>query len=79
MKESNILLEILEKRFMSCRDLSKLCGISKSELYKICNFEADPKQSTMVAIARALNMDVTDIFNLDWRKWLWIIWYELLC
>lgn len=67
-ENDNILSQILVKRFMSCRDFSKLCGISKSTLYRICDHEADPTQSTMIAIARALNMDVTEIFNLDWRK-----------
>ena len=53
---------------MSCRDLARLSGISKSEINKIENFESDPRQSTMIAIARALNMEVIDIFNFKWRK-----------
>jgi transcriptional regulator with XRE-family HTH domain len=53
---------------MSYRDLSRLSGVSKTAINKIANFESDPKQSTMVAIARALDMDVTEIFNLDWRR-----------
>ena len=68
MYEKNNLYEVLLKKHMSCRDLARLSGISKSEINKIENFESDPRQSTMIAIARALNMDVTDIFNLDWRN-----------
>lgn len=68
MYPSNILSEILYKKRMSYRDLSRLSGVSKTAINKIANFESDPKQSTMVAIARALDMDVTEIFNLDWRR-----------
>jgi transcriptional regulator with XRE-family HTH domain len=68
MYQSNILSEILYKKRMSYRDLSRLSGVSKTAINKIANFESDPKQSTMVAIARALDMDVTEIFNLDWRR-----------
>lgn len=68
MGEPNVLSKILYENNMSCRDLSRLCGVSKSGINKIANFEADPRQSTMISIARALNMDVVDIFTLDWRK-----------
>ena len=47
---------------MTYRKLSRLSGISKTSLNDIANFREDPKQSTMIAIARALNMDVVDIF-----------------
>ena len=53
---------------MTYRKLSKISGVSRSAINKIANFETDPKQSTMISIARALKMDVTDVFNLDWRK-----------
>lgn len=68
MNKNNILSEILYKKHMSYRDLSRLSGVSKSAIDKIVKCEADPKQTTMVAIARALDMDVKEIFNLDWRK-----------
>lgn len=68
MYEKNKLYDVLLKKHMSCRDLARLSGISKSEINKIENFESDPRQSTMIAIARALNMEVVDIFNFDWRK-----------
>ncbi len=67
MYEENILFQILYQKNMTYKDLSKLCGISASSLNKIANYYANPKQSTMIAIARALNMNVVDIFNLDWR------------
>lgn len=68
MYKNNILSEILYKKHMSYRDLSRLSGISKSAINKIVNYEVDPKLSTMVAIARALDMEVNEIFNLDWRR-----------
>lgn len=68
MNELNELQQILYKNNISYRKLSRLSGISKSAINRIANLEVDPKQSTMIAIARALNMDVVDIFNLDWRK-----------
>ena len=48
---------------MTYRKLSRLSGISKTSLNDIANFREDPKQSTMIAIARALNMEVVDIFD----------------
>lgn len=68
MHEKNILSEILYEKNMTYRDLSRLSGVSKSTINRIANFETDPTQSTMISIARALNMNVVDIFNLEWRK-----------
>ena len=53
---------------MSYRELSRLSGISLSSLNDIANFKKEPKQSTMISIARALNMEVSEIFDLNWRK-----------
>ena len=64
----NILSQIMYENNITYRELSKLSGISISALNNIANFEKEPRQSTMIAIARALNMDVVDIFNLDWRN-----------
>lgn len=68
MNNSNILSQIMYENNITYRELSKLSGISISALNNIANFEKEPRQSTMIAIARALNMDVVDIFNLDWRN-----------
>ena len=67
MHEENMLFQILYEKELTYKELSRLSGISESTLNRIDNYATDPKQSTMIAIARALNMDVTDIFNLDWR------------
>lgn len=65
---NNNLSKILYQNKMTYRKLSRLSGISKTSLNDIANFREDPKQSTMIAIARALNMEVVDIFNLEWRE-----------
>lgn len=63
----NRLSEVLYEKGLTYRQISKKSGVSKSAINKIANFESDPKQSTMISIARALNMEVTDIFNFNWR------------
>lgn len=68
MKEKNILSKILYENNMTYKELSRRSGISVSTLNYIANYVTDPRQSTMVAIARALNMDVIEIFNLEWKK-----------
>lgn len=65
MKEKNILSKVLYENNMTYRELSKLSGVSVSTLNCIANYVTDPRQSTMVAIARALNMNVAEIFNLE--------------
>lgn len=67
MYGKNILLKVLKEKGLTYKQLSRKSGISVSSLYYIANHLTDPKQSTMIAIARALDMKVTDIFNLDWR------------
>jgi transcriptional regulator with XRE-family HTH domain len=49
------------------RQLSKLSGVSIGELHNIAMQTSDPTQSTMIAIARGLNMEVTDVFNLKYK------------
>ncbi len=68
MYGKNILLKVLKEKGLTYKQLSRKSGISVSSLYYIANQLTDPKQSTMIAIARALDMKVTDIFNLDWRN-----------
>lgn len=67
MKEENKLFQILCDKNITYRELSRLSGVSESSLNKIANYISDPKQSTMIAIARALKMEVVDIFNFNWE------------
>lgn len=68
MYKKNVISKILYQNNMSYRELSRLSGISLSSLNDIANFKKEPKQSTMISIARALNMEVSEIFDLNWRK-----------
>ncbi len=64
----NNLLKIMKEKNITYRKLHALSGISISTLYHIANQEIDSRQSTMIAIAKALEMDVEDVFYLDWKK-----------
>lgn len=68
MYEKNRLLLIMDTKRISYRELSRLSGVSTAALNEIANFQEDPKQSTMIAIARALEMEVIEVFDLNWRK-----------
>jgi len=68
MKKTNKLQEIMGKKDLSLRQLARMSGISFVTISKIEKCEEDPKQSTMIAISKALKMKVCDVFNLDWRK-----------
>jgi transcriptional regulator with XRE-family HTH domain len=69
MHDTNRLSVIMYENGITYRELSRKSGVSKSALNKIANFEEDPTQSTMISIARALQMNVTDVFFLDWREY----------
>lgn len=68
MLELNWLQQIIFDRNISYRDLERKSGISHSQIQKIANFQTIPTQTTMIAIARGLKMDVNQIFNLNWRE-----------
>ena len=53
-------------KHISYQKLAKKTGISVGQLYNIANHLSDPTQTTMIAIARGLGMQVTDIFNLKY-------------
>lgn len=48
---------------MSARQLARLTGISKTTILRIEQNEVDPKLSTIIAIANALNVLVIDLFE----------------
>ena len=49
------------------RQLSQLSAVSIGELHNIAMQTSDPTQSTMIAIAKGLNMEVTEVFNLKYK------------
>ena len=61
----NKLLKIMNEKNITYRDLFIRSGISISSLNYIANGKTDPKQSTMIAIAKALDMEVTEVFDLE--------------
>lgn len=64
--QKNCLQEIMYDKHISYQRLSRKTGISVGQLYNIANCISDPTQTTMIAIARGLKMQVTDIFNLKY-------------
>lgn len=68
MPELNRLQQIIFEKDVSYRELAKMCRISYPHLQRIANFQTIPTQTTMIAIARGLKMDVDQIFNLNWRE-----------
>lgn len=59
------LFELRTLRGMSLPQLSRRCGVSISALNNIENDITDPKLSTLVAIARALRVDVNQLFTVE--------------
>lgn len=64
----NKIYELRTERKMPQRELAKKSGLSRSTIADIENGNEDPRQSTMIAIAKALNLSVTEVFDLDWKK-----------
>lgn len=61
----NRLHEIRDARNLSLRELAKATGISKAQLNRIENGQSDPTLKTMCRIAKALNMQIEDVFWCD--------------
>lgn len=68
MTNKNNLQTIMSSKNYTLQQLARMTGISKSTLSRIENGTTDPRQSTMIAIARGLKMEVWEVFNLQWRK-----------
>lgn len=68
MKALNNLKQIRYERGISLRELSRCSGVDYTTISRIENFYSVPSQTTMILIARGLKMDVSEVFNLDWRK-----------
>lgn len=64
MKIEILVRKIRLKQNMTLETLAKLSGISKGHLSKIERQERDPKLSTMVMIAKALNVDIEELYKI---------------
>ena len=56
----------MNEKNISYRRLSRLTGLSIGQLYNIANYQSEPTQTTMIAIAKGLKMKVTEVFNLEY-------------
>jgi transcriptional regulator with XRE-family HTH domain len=68
MKKTNRLQKIMGDKNLSVGQLARMSGLSVATISRVERCEEDPKQSTMIAISKALKMKVCDVFNLDWRR-----------
>ena len=60
MKIEILLKQIRLEKGMTLETLSQLSGISKGHLSKIERQEREPKISTLILLAKALNVDVNN-------------------
>lgn len=60
---------VRESRGLSIRDLAELAGINKSQIVRIESGQSDPHYTTLLRIARALEVNVGDFTDgADIRK-----------
>ena len=65
MKIEILVKKIRLKQNMTLETLAELSGISKGHLSKIERQERDPKLSTMIMIAKALNVDIEELYKIE--------------
>jgi DNA-binding XRE family transcriptional regulator len=64
----NNIQELRWERNISLRELSKLSGVSHTEIDMIENGERHPNHLIMLKICRGFNMDFDEVFFTDWRE-----------
>ena len=57
--------EIREKKGLSQKKLSKLSGVSSSHIGYLENGEREPTISVLYKIAKALNVDIKELFKYE--------------
>lgn len=63
MKIEILVKKVRLEKNMTLEMLAKLSGISKGHLSKIERQERDPKLSTIIQIASALKVEVSDLYK----------------
>ncbi|MGN1298172.1 MAG: helix-turn-helix domain-containing protein [Clostridia bacterium] len=63
MKIEILVKKVRLEKNMTLDTLAKLSGISKGHLSKIERQERDPKLSTIIQIASALKVEVSDLYK----------------
>lgn len=66
MKVIILLKEIRKEKQISLEQLSKASGISKSHLSYIERQEKEPTITVLIKIAKALNIDIEDLYEVEW-------------
>lgn len=66
MKVIVLLKEIRKEKQISLEELSKLSGISKSHLSYIERQEKEPTLTILIKIAKSLNIDIKDLYEVEW-------------
>lgn len=61
----NKLREIREEKGLSQEKLAQACDLSRNTIFLIENGEVNPTANTILRIAEALGVDVTEIFILQ--------------
>lgn len=64
MKIKILIKQIRQEKNMTLETLAKLSGISKGHLSKIERQERDPKLSTIIQIALALKVNVSELYKI---------------
>lgn len=63
MKIEFYVREIRKKRRMTIEELSAISGVSRSAIILIENGKADPKLSTVISLAKALRVEVGELYD----------------
>lgn len=66
MRIEILIREIRESKKLTIDDLAKMSGISKGHLSKIERQEVEPSISTVIRIAKALKVDIQDLYRIEW-------------
>ena len=64
MKIEILIKQVRQEKNMTLETLAKLSGISKGHLSKIEREERDPKLSTIIQIAMALKVNISDLYKI---------------
>jgi len=67
MKFQNIRIQRAIRKWTQ-KKLQKVSGVSAQNISKIENGEVDPKLCTVVKVAKAFNITVTELFELDYKN-----------
>jgi transcriptional regulator with XRE-family HTH domain len=63
MKAENRLNELLKQRNLTQQQLADLMGVKQPMIAKWCKSNSDPKSSTLIKLARVLDVSLKDLMN----------------